>query len=242
MRRRKASARERSAAAPRSRRRRRTLGRVRRLRGRSRRRSEPQRSAWVAADFPPPPRQGAARPRSRKPSLRTQTPQARARRARAPPRPPGGRARRRSAARWLVAWNDASRVLPYGLRPEAGRRPYGRSKYHLRHACNTPVRSPPARSRMKKREAADLVVRRLCIVDSPRARRAAARATRGAPLGVVVQRELVRMRSQARLTDLFRHLVVDPGLDQVFGEDIALEQEFMAALEIVERGLQRRRH
>ena len=61
--------------------------------------------------------------------------------------------------------------------------------------------------------------------------RLTARAPRGrvryavARLGVVVQLELVRMRPQADRVDLFRHLAVDPGLDQVLGEDVALEQE-----------------
>src|SRR5215472_12511240 len=45
--------------------------------------------------------------------------------------------------------------------------------------------------------------------------------------GVEVHRELVRMRAQPRLTDLAIHLVIDPGLDQVGREDVALEQELV---------------
>src|SRR5262249_56798807 len=53
---------------------------------------------------------------------------------------------------------------------------------------------------------------------------AADRAWRGSGSGVVVQRELVRMRAQPDRVDLVRLLVVDPGLDHVLGEDVALAQ------------------
>ena len=99
------------------------------------RRSEPPRCAWAAADSPPPPRHAAAHLRSRKPSAR----------ARAPPRPPAGRARRRSAERWLVAEVNASRSLPCGPRPDTGRGPHGNQTIIRDPRCNTPVRLPPAR-------------------------------------------------------------------------------------------------
>src|SRR5690242_1867268 len=60
--------------------------------------------------------------------------------------------------------------------------------------------------------------------------------------GIEIQRELVRMWPQARLADLTRHLVFDPCLDQVLGEDVALEQELVVALEVVQRLLERCGH
>ncbi len=126
------------------------------------RRSEPPRCAWAAADSPPPPRHAAAHLRSRKPSAR----------ARAPPRPPAGRARRRSAERWLVAEVNASRSLPCGPRPDTGRGPHGNQ---------TIIRDPPATrrfaclrhaSRMKRKRGGGPMVRRPpFVIDSPRAPR-----------------------------------------------------------------------
>lgn len=46
-------------------------------------------------------------------------------------------------------------------------------------------------------------------------------------LAVVVQVELVGMRAQPELIEFVLALPVDPGGDQVFGEDVALEQVFM---------------
>src|SRR5580704_3465981 len=60
--------------------------------------------------------------------------------------------------------------------------------------------------------------------------------------GVEVQRELIRVWPQARLADLACVLVFDPGFDQVGGEDVALQEELMVTLEVVERRLERSRH
>src|SRR5262249_50829020 len=60
--------------------------------------------------------------------------------------------------------------------------------------------------------------------------------------GVEVQGELVRMRAQPSLTHFSVILVIDPGLYQVLGEYIALEQELVIVLEILQRCFQRSRH
>src|SRR5256885_776353 len=49
--------------------------------------------------------------------------------------------------------------------------------------------------------------------------------------GVVIQEELVRRRTQALFGDLDVALVGDVGLDQVAGEDVALEQEGVVVLQ-----------
>src|SRR5687767_11886686 len=59
---------------------------------------------------------------------------------------------------------------------------------------------------------------------------------------VVVEEELVRRGPQARGLDLLLALVVEPHLDRVAGEDVALEQKLVVALQRVERLLERRRH
>src|SRR6267142_6961321 len=58
---------------------------------------------------------------------------------------------------------------------------------------------------------------------------------RGSPgaLDVVVEGELVRMRPQAHGIHLVLPLVVDPGLDEIRREDVALEEEVVVLLEIV---------
>ena len=53
--------------------------------------------------------------------------------------------------------------------------------------------------------------------------------------GVVVQRELVGMRTQAQRIDLLGALVLQPGLDDVAREDVALQKEVVVALEVLER-------
>src|SRR4051812_26636635 len=59
-------------------------------------------------------------------------------------------------------------------------------------------------------------------------------------LNVVVQRELVRMRTQPHGLRLVLPFVVDKRLDQFFGEDVAAEEEtvvvFQAGQGFVERG------
>src|SRR5947209_5935443 len=42
--------------------------------------------------------------------------------------------------------------------------------------------------------------------------------------GVVVERELERMRPQAQRVDFLRALVLEPGFDDVLGEDVALQE------------------
>src|SRR5262245_44345421 len=58
---------------------------------------------------------------------------------------------------------------------------------------------------------------------------------------VEVERELPRMRPQADRVDLVLALVVDPGLDEVTREHVALEQERMVVLEVVEDDVERAR-
>src|SRR5690606_8187648 len=50
---------------------------------------------------------------------------------------------------------------------------------------------------------------------------------------VEVERELVRMRSQAHGVDLVLALVLDPRLHDVLGEDVALEEELVVPLEVL---------
>src|SRR5450432_4761435 len=62
---------------------------------------------------------------------------------------------------------------------------------------------------------------------------------------VEVQRELVRVRAEADGVDLVLALVVEPGLDELRREDVALEQEGVILLERVQRrveGAGRLRH
>lgn len=61
----------------------------------------------------------------------------------------------------------------------------------------------------------------------------------GRPTGrshVEVQLELVRVRTQLERGDLVRALEVDPRLDQVRREDVALEEELVVGLKAVEDG------
>src|SRR5215471_7519758 len=53
--------------------------------------------------------------------------------------------------------------------------------------------------------------------------------------GVEIQSEFVGMRPQAGLAHFAIIFVIKPGLDQVFGEYITLEQELMIVLEIFQR-------
>ena len=53
-------------------------------------------------------------------------------------------------------------------------------------------------------------------------------------LRVVVERELVGVGAQPHLVDLLAPLVVQPGLYQVRGEDIALQQELVVLLQGVQ--------
>ena len=60
----------------------------------------------------------------------------------------------------------------------------------------------------------------------------------GAKSDVVVHLELVRVRAEADRVDLVRPLVLDPGLDEVLGEHVALGQVLVVALEPVEDSVQ----
>ncbi len=53
---------------------------------------------------------------------------------------------------------------------------------------------------------------------------------------VEVELELVRVRTQLERRDLVLALVVDPRLDQVRREDVALEEELVVGLEAVQHG------
>src|SRR6185295_4091824 len=64
----------------------------------------------------------------------------------------------------------------------------------------------------------------------------------GLRLRVVVERELVRMRTEPDGAHFVRHLVLDPGLDHVLGEDVALHEEVVILLQVLEGFLERARH
>src|SRR5437764_13336922 len=61
-------------------------------------------------------------------------------------------------------------------------------------------------------------------------------------LRVEVEGELGRVRAEPHDVDLVLPFVVDPGADQLFAEDAALEQELVVGLEGVERLRQRSGH
>src|SRR6059036_1781317 len=56
---------------------------------------------------------------------------------------------------------------------------------------------------------------------------------------IEVERELPRMRTQPHRVDLVLALVVDPRLDHVRREDVALQQPVVALLEVVEHDVER---
>ena len=60
------------------------------------------------------------------------------------------------------------------------------------------------------------------------------RRSEGYDLHVVVQRDLVRVRTDLHRDDLVLPLVGDPGLDQVLGEHAALGEVFVILLEAVD--------
>src|SRR4029450_13120886 len=57
-------------------------------------------------------------------------------------------------------------------------------------------------------------------------------------LDVEVQRELVRVRPQPDRVDLVLPLVLEPGLDEVGSEDVALQQEVVVLLQVVEHDVE----
>src|SRR5205823_5542504 len=61
-------------------------------------------------------------------------------------------------------------------------------------------------------------------------------------LDIEVQRELRRGRPQPDRVQLLLDLVLDPGLDHVLGEDVALEEELVILLQLTQRFLERARH
>src|SRR5262249_32021813 len=60
-------------------------------------------------------------------------------------------------------------------------------------------------------------------------------------LDVVIERELIRMRTQPDGVDFLLALVPDPGADDVAGEDVALQQELMVLFEGIQRFVERTR-
>src|SRR5690242_10433392 len=58
-------------------------------------------------------------------------------------------------------------------------------------------------------------------------------------LDVVVEGELVRMRAEPDRIDLVLPLVLDPRLDQVRREHVALEEEVVVLLEVAEHDVER---
>src|SRR5687767_14734790 len=80
-----------------------------------------------------------------------------------------------------------------------------------------------------------------------RAARGRARPNEGGPAGpddsnVEVEEELVRGGTHADRVQLLRPLVVQPLVDRVLREDVALEEELVIALHGVERVLEAARH
>src|SRR5690349_10792439 len=71
----------------------------------------------------------------------------------------------------------------------------------------------------------------VCLLVVPPAGPGGPAQTRGSALHVVVERELVRMRPQPYGIRLVLAFVIDEGLDQLFGEDIALQQEGVIVFE-----------
>src|SRR5690606_34022922 len=67
-------------------------------------------------------------------------------------------------------------------------------------------------------------------------------AVRYSDLHVVVELELVGVRTEAQLVNLSGALVVDPRLDEVLGEHAALGEERVVRLEVVEHLGKRSRH
>src|SRR5688572_6145884 len=67
-------------------------------------------------------------------------------------------------------------------------------------------------------------------------------ATRSCRSAVVVQIELRRRRAQAHVIELVLVLVGDPRVDQVGGEDVALEQELVVLAERLECAIERARN
>src|SRR5512144_1543851 len=57
-------------------------------------------------------------------------------------------------------------------------------------------------------------------------------------LDVVVEGELVRMRTQPDWIHLVRALGLDPSLDEVGREDVALEQKLVILLEVIEHDVE----
>ncbi len=95
------------------------------------------------------------------------------------------------------------------------------------------VRSTPF-SRMPVLEGLD-------YTDHGRAKQERAPRNRGAlggddnALQIVVQDELVRVGPKPDRVHFFRPLVPEPGLDDVLGEDVALQEELVIPLERIER-------
>jgi len=91
------------------------------------------------------------------------------------------------------------------------------------HLGNTPKALIPASGSKK---------RRVCQKYARFLRRAPNEfRTRHLRLDVVVQRELVRMGPRIDSLDLVLHLVADPCFDQVFAENVSLEQEVVVLLQ-----------
>src|SRR5579859_5279416 len=67
-------------------------------------------------------------------------------------------------------------------------------------------------------------------------------AAYGRLLNVVIQRELVRMRPQPHRVHLLHALVVDVSCQQIFGEDVALEQKLVVVLQGAHRFIERTGH
>src|SRR5579875_726414 len=108
--------------------------------------------------------------------------------------------------------------------------------------------APTPRRQSLKNSAMARGVRLNALHPPPRRRRypvSKLRVCHAQELNIVVQRELVRMRSLPYRLHLILHLVIYPGLDQLLGKDITLHQEVVVSFKRVQRFLKRsgkRRH
>src|SRR5689334_12609487 len=81
----------------------------------------------------------------------------------------------------------------------------------------------------------------ICLATPSRglARALARRSLGGHGRGLASCRSTARTRADAAAAGLFRSFPVDPGLDQILGEDVAAQQELVIRLERVDRFLER---
>src|SRR6266849_3017980 len=79
----------------------------------------------------------------------------------------------------------------------------------------------------------------LWVREIPRSRCSLGMTILGGSSDVVVELELVWMRAHAHGIHFVLHLVVDPELDDIFGEDVTLEQVLVVGFKRLQRLLER---